>query len=96
MDSESTIGWKAKPNLSQLYLSRLSSANPDKLNFFKTPASREHLIVHYSETTLLVTKYLGDGAVQDDKVSVLDEGVGGRYVGVLEEFQNYTFMRIQL
>jgi hypothetical protein len=85
MDSESTLGRKAKPNLSQLYLSQLSSANPDKLNFLKTPASREQLIVHYSETTLLVTKYLGDGAVQDDEVSVLDEGVGGRYIGVLEE-----------
>jgi hypothetical protein len=30
---------EAKPNLSQLYLSRLSLANPAKLNFFKTPAS---------------------------------------------------------
>jgi hypothetical protein len=90
VDSESTIGRKAKPNLSQIYLSRLSSANPDKLNFFKTPASREQLIVHYSETTLLVTKYLGDGAVQDDEVPVLDEGVGGRYVGVLEEQSSKT------
>jgi hypothetical protein len=30
---------EAKPNLSQLYLSRLSFAKPAKLNFFKTPAS---------------------------------------------------------
>jgi hypothetical protein len=90
MDSESTIGRKAKPNLSQLHLSRLSSAKPDKLNFLKTPASREQLIVHYSETTLLVKKYLGDGAVQNDKVSVLDEGVGGRYIGVLEEHSSKT------
>ena len=56
----------------------------------ETPASREQLIVHYSETTLLVKKYLGDGAVQDNKVPVLDEGVGGRYVGVLEEQSSKT------
>jgi hypothetical protein len=30
---------EAKPNLSQLYLSRLSLAKPVKLNFFKTTAS---------------------------------------------------------
>jgi hypothetical protein len=30
---------KAKPNLSQLYLSQISLAKPAKLNFFKTPAS---------------------------------------------------------
>jgi hypothetical protein len=30
---------EAKPNLSQLYLSRLSLAKPAKLNFFKTSAS---------------------------------------------------------
>ncbi len=29
---------EAKPNISQLYLSRLSLAMPAKLNFFKTPA----------------------------------------------------------
>jgi hypothetical protein len=33
VDSESA---EAKPNLSQLYLSRLSLAKPAKLNFFKT------------------------------------------------------------
>jgi hypothetical protein len=36
VDFKSTI---AKPNLSQLYLSRLSLAKAAKLNFFKTPAS---------------------------------------------------------
>jgi hypothetical protein len=30
---------EAKPNLSQLYLSRLSYAKPAKLSFFKAPAS---------------------------------------------------------
>jgi hypothetical protein len=30
---------EAKPNLSQVFLSRLSSAKPAKLNFFKTSAS---------------------------------------------------------
>ncbi len=30
---------EAKPNLSQLYLSRLSLAKPAKLNIFKTPVS---------------------------------------------------------
>jgi hypothetical protein len=30
---------EAKPNLSQLYLSRLSLVQPAKLNFFKIPAS---------------------------------------------------------
>jgi hypothetical protein len=41
MDFESTISdpAEAKPNLSQLYLSRLSLVKPAKLNFFKTPAS---------------------------------------------------------
>ncbi len=37
-DSESTIA-DAKPNLSQLYLSRLIVPKPTKLNFFKTPSS---------------------------------------------------------
>ncbi len=32
---------EAKPNLSQLYLSRLSLSKPAKLNFFQTPASDE-------------------------------------------------------
>jgi hypothetical protein len=32
---------EAKPNLSQLYFSRLGLANPAKLNFFKTPASEK-------------------------------------------------------
>ncbi len=30
---------ESKPNLGQLYLSRLSLAKPAKLHFFKTPAS---------------------------------------------------------
>jgi hypothetical protein len=43
MDSESTIaGLEAKPNLIQLYLSRLSLAKPAKLNFFKTPSLEEN------------------------------------------------------
>jgi len=42
VDSESTrYSAEAKPNLSQLYLSRLSLAKPAKLNFFKTRLRRK-------------------------------------------------------